>query len=118
MRRSSSSPTPTPDASPSGPTRWWRRPAAWRAGSSPTLVQIIRRLQEDPLRRGGARRRQSGPTGVRAGWEDAAVPPERLGDYLRDLEELLQRHGLAGLPYGHFGDGCVHCRIDFPLTQT
>ena len=52
-----------------------------------------------------------------AGWEDAAVPPERLGDYLRDFEALLQRHGLAGLPYGHFGDGCVHCRIDFPLTQ-
>lgn len=52
-----------------------------------------------------------------AGWEDAAVPPERLGDYLRDFDALLARHGLQGLPYGHFGDGCVHCRIDFPLTQ-
>ncbi|MFT4296658.1 MAG: FAD-binding and (Fe-S)-binding domain-containing protein [Micropruina sp.] len=50
-----------------------------------------------------------------AGWEDAAVPPERLGDYLRAFEALLARHGLHGLPYGHFGEGCVHCRIDFPL---
>ncbi len=52
-----------------------------------------------------------------AGWEDAAVPPARLGDYLRDFDALLRKHELQGLPYGHFGDGCVHCRIDFPLTQ-
>lgn len=52
-----------------------------------------------------------------AGWEDAAVPPAKLGAYLRDFDALLERHGLQGLPYGHFGDGCVHCRIDFPLTQ-
>jgi FAD/FMN-containing dehydrogenase/Fe-S oxidoreductase len=51
------------------------------------------------------------------GWEDAAVPPERLGDYLRDFEVLLAEHGLHGLPYGHFGEGCVHCRIDFPLGR-
>jgi len=52
-----------------------------------------------------------------AGWEDAAVPPERLGAYLRDFEELLAAHGLTGLPYGHFGDGCVHVRIDFPFHR-
>lgn len=51
------------------------------------------------------------------GWEDAAVPPDRLGEYLRRFDALLARHQLEGLPYGHFGDGCVHCRIDFPLTQ-
>lgn len=50
-------------------------------------------------------------------WEDAAVPPERLGEYLREFDSLLSRHGLDGLPYGHFGDGCVHIRIDFPLEQ-
>ncbi|THJ74575.1 FAD-binding protein [Candidatus Frankia alpina] len=49
------------------------------------------------------------------GWEDAAVPPERLGAYLRDFEELLRVHRLAGVPYGHFGDGCVHVRLDLPL---
>lgn len=51
------------------------------------------------------------------GWEDAAVPPARLGEYLRAFDQLLQSHGLNGLPYGHFGDGCVHCRIDFPLDS-
>ncbi|MFD7416122.1 FAD-binding and (Fe-S)-binding domain-containing protein [Kitasatospora purpeofusca] len=51
------------------------------------------------------------------GWEDSAVPPERLGDYLRGLRALLRRHGLRGVPYGHFGEGCVHLRIDFPLTR-
>lgn len=49
------------------------------------------------------------------GWEDAAVPPEWLGDYLRAFEQLLTDHELHALPYGHFGEGCVHCRIDFPL---
>lgn len=49
------------------------------------------------------------------GWEDAAVPPERLGDYLRRFESLMAEHGVTGLPYGHFGDGCVHIRIDHPL---
>ncbi|WP_254716356.1 FAD-binding and (Fe-S)-binding domain-containing protein [Actinomadura sp. WMMB 499] len=52
-----------------------------------------------------------------AGWEDAAVPPERLGVYLREFEALLGGHGLAGVPYGHFGDGCVHVRIDFPFGR-
>ena len=52
-----------------------------------------------------------------AGWEDSAVPPQHLGDYLRDFDSLLAEHGLHGLPYGHFGDGCVHCRIDFPFDR-
>ena len=53
-----------------------------------------------------------------AGWEDAAVPPERLGDYLRGFEALLTDHGLHGVPYGHFGDGCVHVRVDVPVVGT
>ncbi|WP_433167935.1 FAD-binding and (Fe-S)-binding domain-containing protein [Kribbella sp. CA-247076] len=52
------------------------------------------------------------------GWEDAAVPPERLGAYLRGLDELLTRHGLSGASYGHFGEGCMHMRIDFDLLST
>ncbi len=57
-------------------------------------------------------------TGAQAwpGWEDAAVPPEHLGDYLRDLEGLMEDRGLSGLAYGHFGDGCIHLRIDFPFA--
>ncbi|MEX2547580.1 MAG: FAD-linked oxidase C-terminal domain-containing protein [Chloroflexota bacterium] len=54
-------------------------------------------------------------TPAHAGWEDAAVPPEHLGAYLRDFEALLAAHGLHGVPYGHFGDGCLHVRIDFPF---
>ncbi|MGW2637510.1 FAD-binding and (Fe-S)-binding domain-containing protein [Streptomyces sp. NPDC001348] len=49
------------------------------------------------------------------GWEDCAVPPARLGAYLRDFRALLSGHGLRGTPYGHFGDGCIHVRIDFDL---
>ncbi|MFD3652446.1 FAD-binding and (Fe-S)-binding domain-containing protein [Streptomyces sp. NPDC058620] len=51
------------------------------------------------------------------GWEDCAVPPARLGPYLRDFRTLLTAHGLRGTPYGHFGDGCIHVRIDFDLLS-
>ncbi|MFK4065897.1 FAD-binding and (Fe-S)-binding domain-containing protein [Streptomyces sp. NPDC029674] len=51
------------------------------------------------------------------GWEDCAVPPARLGAYLRDFRALLGEHGLRGTPYGHFGDGCIHVRIDFDLLS-
>lgn len=52
-----------------------------------------------------------------SGWEDAAVPPDRLGAYLRDFEALMSQHEVHGEPFGHFGDGCVHVRIDFPLDE-
>ena len=59
------------------------------------------------------------PAGRQAwpGWEDAAVPPERLGAYLREFEALMAAHGVDGLTYGHFGDGCVHVRLDIPLER-
>jgi len=50
------------------------------------------------------------------GWEDAAVPPEKLGGYLRDLHTLLTKYEYASALYGHFGQGCVHTRINFDLT--
>jgi FAD/FMN-containing dehydrogenase/Fe-S oxidoreductase len=49
------------------------------------------------------------------GWEDSAVPPEKVGDYLRDLRDLFDKHGYDAAVYGHFGDGCIHCRISFDL---
>jgi FAD/FMN-containing dehydrogenase/Fe-S oxidoreductase len=52
------------------------------------------------------------------GWEDAAVAPEKLGGYLRDLRKLLERYEFGGDFYGHFGDGCVHTRTNFDLTTT
>ena len=51
------------------------------------------------------------------GWEDAAVPPARLADYLRGLDELMGRYGYSGASYGHFGEGCMHMRIDFDLLS-
>ncbi|MFF4408661.1 FAD-binding and (Fe-S)-binding domain-containing protein [Streptomyces sp. NPDC001404] len=52
------------------------------------------------------------------GWEDCAVPPARLGAYLRDFRALLTQYGLQGAPFGHFGEGCVHVRIDVDLLST
>src|SRR6266516_3114394 len=51
------------------------------------------------------------------GWEDAAVPPEKLGGYLRDLHTLLAKYDYTSALYGHFGQGCVHTRINFDLTS-
>ena len=71
------------------------------------------RIREDGA--GLAARSLSRP--AQAGWEDAAVPPEKLGAYLRDFDALLRDSALDGVPYGHFGDGCVHVRIDFELED-
>jgi FAD/FMN-containing dehydrogenase/Fe-S oxidoreductase len=51
------------------------------------------------------------------GWEDSAVPPEKVGDYVRDLHRLMDRHGITGAMYGHFGQGCIHCRLSFDLRH-
>jgi FAD/FMN-containing dehydrogenase/Fe-S oxidoreductase len=47
------------------------------------------------------------------GWEDAAVDPLQLGNYLREFQALVDRHGYETSLYGHFGDGCIHARITF-----
>ena len=49
------------------------------------------------------------------GWEDAAVDPLRLGNYLRAFQAMVDRYGYETSLYGHFGDGCVHARITFDL---
>jgi FAD/FMN-containing dehydrogenase/Fe-S oxidoreductase len=49
------------------------------------------------------------------GWEDSAVPPGRIGDYLRELKGLLDAHGIKTQFYGHFGQGCIHGRASFDL---
>jgi len=49
------------------------------------------------------------------GWEDSAVPPDKLGNYLRDLRKLLDKYLYGASFYGHFGQGCLHTRIDFEL---
>jgi FAD/FMN-containing dehydrogenase/Fe-S oxidoreductase len=52
------------------------------------------------------------------GWEDSAVAPAEVGAYLRDLKGLFHRYGYDSTLYGHFGDGCIHCRINFGLRTT
>lgn len=49
------------------------------------------------------------------GLEDAAVPPEKLGAYLREFNALCAEYDIDGLLFGHFGDGCVHVRLNLPL---
>ncbi len=51
------------------------------------------------------------------GWEDSAVAPEKLGGYLRELRALYNKYQYNPALYGHFGQGCVHCRVDFDLTS-
>src|SRR6266404_5371637 len=51
------------------------------------------------------------------GWDDAAVPPEKLGGYLRDIRALMNEYQYRGAFYGHFGHGCVHMRVTFDLES-
>jgi len=51
------------------------------------------------------------------GWEDAAVPPERVGDYLRDIGKLGEKYGYSSALYGHYGNGCIHARWNFDLSS-
>jgi FAD/FMN-containing dehydrogenase len=80
--------------------------------SDPAQMKALWRIRED-----GAGILTRSPDGGEAwpGWEDAAVPPERFGGYLREFDALLARHHRRGAYYGHFGDGCLHVRIDFDL---
>lgn len=81
------------------------------AGAAATALW---RIREDGA---GLAGRTSAGNQAWPGWEDAAVPPERLGAYLREFEALMANYGVEGLPYGHFGDGCIHVRIDIPLEE-
>jgi FAD/FMN-containing dehydrogenase/Fe-S oxidoreductase len=50
------------------------------------------------------------------GWEDAAVPPAELGNYLRAITKLMAEYGFRSPLYGHYGQGCVHTRINFDFS--
>ncbi len=80
----------------------------------PAAAAPLWRIRED-----GAGLAGRAPSGLpaHAGWEDAAVPPARIGAYLRDFDALCEQHGLSAMPYGHLGDGCVHVRLDFALEK-
>ncbi|MCT9078854.1 FAD-binding and (Fe-S)-binding domain-containing protein [Streptomyces fulvoviolaceus] len=81
--------------------------------TDPARARSLWRIRED-----GAGLATRMPDGSEAwpGWEDAAVPPDQLGSYLRQFTQLLAQHDLRGAVYGHFGEGCLHVRIDFDFT--
>jgi len=80
--------------------------------TDPAGQRALWRIREDAS---GTATRMPDGSEAWPGWEDCAVPPQRLGPYLREFRHLLTSHGLRGTPYGHFGDGCIHVRIDFDL---
>jgi FAD/FMN-containing dehydrogenase/Fe-S oxidoreductase len=97
---------------------------AMKAGEHPPHVALV----EDPAKEEqlitvreaglGATAHPTAKHETWEGWEDAAVPPDRLGDYLRDFRALLDEFGYEEDEtslYGHFGQGCVHTRIPFEL---
>jgi FAD/FMN-containing dehydrogenase/Fe-S oxidoreductase len=97
--------------------------ALGHGGASPSSLVVVPRAAQAAIwrvREDGAGLATRLPDGGEAwpGWEDAAVPPERLGEYLRSFDALLARHGRRGLHYGHYGEGCVHVRVDFDFSST
>lgn len=97
-----------------------QRIAAGPSAPTATIVadaaaqRAVWRLRED-----GAGLATRLPDGSEAwpGWEDAAVPPEHLGAYLRAFDALMADHGRQGMHYGHYGEGCMHVRIDFDFLS-
>jgi FAD/FMN-containing dehydrogenase/Fe-S oxidoreductase len=96
--------------------------AAQRGGSGVSVVVLADpaqqraawRIRESGL---GATARPKGRSPNFEGWEDAAVAPARLGEYLRRIRELWGEFGYSGAWYGHFGQGCVHTRNDFDFSS-
>ena len=81
---------------------------------APSAQAVLWKVREE-----GAGRAARLPDGSPAwpGFEDAAVPPQRLAAYLADLRALLRDQGLEGVTYGHFGEGCIHLRVGFGLDR-
>lgn len=77
---------------------------------SPEEAQSVWYVRESAL---GAVVFVPGEPDRREGWEDSAVPPEKLGDYLRAIRELMAEYGYTTPLYGHYGQGCVHMRVNF-----
>ena len=95
------------------------RPSAWLVEDKPTLERMwtIRETGASATALAlGASEADRGPDPV-VGWEDAAVDPLRLGDYLREFQALVDSCGYKTSLYGHFGDGCIHARITFDLRS-
>jgi len=89
-----------------------RRPPSMQLFDDPRKEDVLWKVRESGL---GATARVPGEPDTWEGWEDSAVHPERLGEYLRGLRKLFKKYDYGCALYGHFGQGCVHTRIDFNL---
>jgi FAD/FMN-containing dehydrogenase/Fe-S oxidoreductase len=88
-------------------------PKAWKLFDDETEAKKLWEVREAGL---GATAFIPGRADTYEGWEDSAVPPERLGEYLRRLKQLADRYGYESALYGHYGQGCVHARWNFDLV--
>jgi FAD/FMN-containing dehydrogenase/Fe-S oxidoreductase len=89
-----------------------QHPPSMKLYDDPPAEDVIWNVRKSGL---GATAHLPGEPPTWEGWEDSSVPVERLGDYLRGLRKLFDRYGYGCSLYGHFGQGCVHTRIDFDL---
>src|SRR5579884_3693109 len=82
---------------------------------TPADMKKIWLVRESAL---GATGRVPGEKDAWPGWEDSAVPPDKVADYLRDLRDLMERYDYRYAFYGHFGQGCIHTRVSFDLETS
>jgi FAD/FMN-containing dehydrogenase/Fe-S oxidoreductase len=87
-------------------------PPSIKLFDNPTEQAHIWEVRESGL---GATAHIPGMPEAWSGWEDAAVHPKDLGNYLRDFRKLMDKFGYDAALYGHFGQACIHCRITFEL---
>jgi FAD/FMN-containing dehydrogenase/Fe-S oxidoreductase len=87
-------------------------PPVFKLFDDPAHERMVWEIRESGL---GATAQVPGQKENWEGWEDSAVPPGKVGPYLRDLRKLLEKYHYNCCLYGHFGDGCIHTRIDFDL---
>ncbi len=80
----------------------------------PDQEELVWQVRESGL---GATAHEPDGTDTWPGWEDSAVPPDKVAPYLSDLRELYARYGFQASLYGHFGQGCIHTRIPFDLVS-
>ena len=83
-----------------------------RATADPHIIDEIVKVRESGL---GVTSKIPNQPDFYPGWEDSAVAPEYLGTYLREFQQKMQEYGYFASIYGHFGQGCVHCSINFDL---
>jgi FAD/FMN-containing dehydrogenase len=87
-------------------------PPPMKLFDDPAQEKLVWHLREEGL---GATAKVPDMPENHEGWEDSSVPPDKLGAYLRELKNLMDRYGYVGPLYGHFGQGCVHTRLTFDL---